>query len=70
MAEPTRKSSEMENLIDSFNPTGRGRVSSIRKNICAWCGKPAIEFKDDLSKKEYTISGFCQDCQDKTFGEK
>ena len=25
-------------------------------------------FKDELSKKEYSISGLCQDCQDKIFG--
>lgn len=25
-------------------------------------------FKDALSKKEYSISGLCQDCQDKVFG--
>jgi len=24
-------------------------------------------FRDELSKREYTISGFCQDCQDKIF---
>ena len=26
-------------------------------------------FRDDLSRKEYSISGLCQDCQDKVFGE-
>ena len=26
-------------------------------------------FRDDLSRKEYSISGMCQDCQDKVFGE-
>ena len=25
-------------------------------------------FRDDLSRKEYSISGLCQDCQDKVFG--
>jgi len=27
------------------------------------------DFKDDLSLKEFTISGMCQKCQDKIFGE-
>lgn len=67
MAEPTKKSPEIEKLIDAFNPSGRKRADSILGNICSWCGKSATEFKDDLSRKEYTISGFCQKCQDETF---
>jgi hypothetical protein len=26
------------------------------------------EFRDEISRKEFTISRLCQDCQDKTFG--
>lgn len=69
MAEPTKKAPEIEKLIDATNPSGRKRVDSIKQDICTWCGKPAVEFRDELSRKEYTISGFCQECQDKTFGE-
>lgn len=69
MAEPTKKAQEIEDLIDATNPSGRKRVDSIKQDTCAWCGKPATEFRDELSRKEYTISGFCQDCQDKTFGK-
>lgn len=69
MAEPTKKAPEIERLIDATNPSGRKRVDSIKQDICSWCGKPATEFKDALSRKEYTISGFCQECQDKTFGK-
>ena len=68
MAEPSKKSSGVEAMIDAMNPFGRKRVDSIKQDICAWCGKPATEFRDELSRKEYTISGFCQECQDKTFG--
>ena len=68
MAEPSKKSPDIEHLIDAFNPSGGSRVDSIRKDICVFCGKPATEFRDVLSRKEYTISGFCQECQDKTFG--
>jgi len=68
MAEPTKKATGLEKLIDAINPSGRGRVDSIEQNICSWCGKSATEFKDALSRKEYAISGFCQECQDKTFG--
>jgi len=68
MAEPTGKSQGMEDLIDALNPSGRKRVDSIKADVCSWCGCPATVFKDELSRKEYTISGFCQKCQDKTFG--
>ena len=37
---------------------------------CPFCGKeinPETDFRDDLSRKEYTISGMCQDCQDDFF---
>lgn len=68
MTEPSKKSPEMEKLIDAINPSGRKRVDSIEQDICTWCGKPATEFRDALSGKEYTISGFCQSCQDETFG--
>ena len=68
MAEPTKKAPEMEKLIDSTNPSGRARVASIESDICSWCGKSATTFRDALSRNEYSISGFCQECQDKTFG--
>jgi hypothetical protein len=69
MAIPSKKSPGIEYTIDSFNPSGRKRIPSIESNICTWCGKPASQFRDALSAKEYTISGFCQQCQDKTFGK-
>ena len=39
---------------------------------CSWCKKKFDlnkEFRDVISRKEYQISGFCQNCQDKTFNE-
>jgi hypothetical protein len=44
------------------------RYHEIEQAICTWCKKPITEFKDRLSYKEYIISGFCQSCQDETFG--
>jgi hypothetical protein len=46
---------------------GRSRMSSIASLICVCCGGDASVFKDELSKREFTISGMCQVCQDKTF---
>ena len=66
---PSEKSSEIERQLDNFTKThfGRGRIDSIENNICVTCGKDAKEFRDELSRKEYSISGMCQECQDKTF---
>jgi RNase P subunit RPR2 len=40
---------------------------AIERKICSRCRKPAVEFKDHLSEKEYKITGFCQKCQDWLF---
>ena len=66
------KSKAFEAFLDKFAEQvyyGRSRTESIRNNICLDCGGLALEFKDSLSKKEYAISGFCQVCQDKVFGD-
>ena len=65
---PTKKSEAMEKFIDSLAPNPKGRRGSIESNTCSFCKGDASNFKDELSKKEYTISGLCQECQDKTFG--
>ena len=53
----------------SKNMYGRSTEDSIKTNICVICGTSAQEFKDELSRKEYNISGMCQQCQDEIFGE-
>lgn len=70
MAEPSEKSEQMNRTLDSLSTRmfGRNRTGSIKSNVCVTCGGPATEFKDELSKREYTISGMCQRCQDSTFG--
>ena len=69
MANPSQKSPEMNRLLDALTD----RSDSITHDVCIpapyGCGGEATEFKDELSKKEYTISGLCQACQDFTFGE-
>jgi hypothetical protein len=66
--EPTKKSKEIDETIK--NLFGFDRVQSITKRVCVFCGVSVDEnsFKDELSKKEFTISGICQSCQDKVFG--
>jgi hypothetical protein len=53
-------------FIDLFFP---GAKEDIANGKCPLC-KDKIsldEFKDELSVKEYHISGMCQECQDKVF---
>lgn len=35
---------------------------------CRMCNSVVDGFNDDLSEKEYYISGMCQQCQDSIFG--
>ena len=46
-----------------------GRREAIAADRCASCFEPSGDFRNELSRKEFRISGFCQVCQDKTFGE-
>lgn len=50
----------------------QGMFKKKANGICPSCDKDMSNarrssFKDDLSYKEFGISGFCQECQDKTF---
>lgn len=46
-------------------------ATRAEQGLCPFCALPADEmtFIDDLSRKEFAISGLCQHCQDKTFGK-
>jgi hypothetical protein len=48
------------------------RLASIAAGNCVkppfGCDQPVREFTDDLSRREYAISGLCQSCQDTVFG--
>ncbi len=42
-------------------------VERFEEGLCATCGSSAGLFRDDLSRREYGISGMCQPCQDMVF---
>jgi len=45
------------------------KIDRIEEGRCPFCGvvvNPS-DFRDELSKKEWKISGLCQKCQDKVF---
>lgn len=65
MATPSEKSPRIENVIRKTFSVDR--LKSIRNDTCVFCGNPALTFKDELSKKEFSISGICQSCQDEVF---
>ena len=45
-------------------------VKRVQENKCPFCATDMTNpaFRDDLSKREFEISGMCQECQDATFG--
>lgn len=66
MATPTEKSPAIEAAI--IDLLGVDRRAFISADTCAACRKPVTGFRDRLSRKEFTISGMCQTCQDSVFG--
>ena len=61
----------IQDVIDEMT---KDRIGLTQKDaqhhqVCTWCGNSVTMFRNQLSQKEYGISGFCQKCQDDTFGE-
>jgi hypothetical protein len=51
------------NLVKNLEPFG----SRLRAGLCPTCGGEVVSFRDELSAREYAISGMCQGCQDSVF---
>ena len=49
------------------------KVDRILNGLCVTCNDEislqALTQMDDISRKEYSISGMCQVCQDSVFGD-
>jgi uncharacterized CHY-type Zn-finger protein len=65
------RSKELKELVDKVGEQMWGNTlsDSHAKSNCIICGEKAEVFRDEMSYKEYDMSGLCQNCQDKTFGE-
>lgn len=74
---PTEKSAGIEDFLTSLQ--GESRSAAIQDpagprclRAPIGCGQPLgnleEHFRDDLSLREYQISGLCQKCQDDVFG--
>ena len=44
------------------------KAVAIKAQKCPCCFEKIGDFRDELSKKEFSISGMCQKCQDSVFG--
>ena len=64
------KMNELDTLKEEMAQSIFGRSPSLAKAAgqCVKCGEFNLEFNDELSRKEYGISGLCQCCQDSIFG--
>lgn len=60
----SNKSEEVKLALESMFP---GTLEAINSGKCPMCRKPIKEFKDELSIREFKISGLCQECQDLCF---
>ena len=72
---PSWKSDTINGELDLLTQiiwNGKDRQTCIEEGICVTCdeakGLIATSFRDDVSRKEYAISGMCQSCQDDVFG--
>jgi hypothetical protein len=66
---PTNKAPAIDAMLSSI--FGVDRTATISEGKCVSCdstGNIATSFHDDISRKEYAISGLCQSCQDDVFG--
>jgi hypothetical protein len=70
--EPSYKAPEIDALLKEIIFNGKDRVEVIASGDCLTCDEArdlkATSFRDDVSRKEYAISGMCQSCQDDVFG--
>jgi hypothetical protein len=57
-----------KNIIGKIFPE---KLALINLGHCPVCEKQIklADFKNEISKREFEISGLCQKCQDETFGE-
>ena len=76
MTKPAWKTENMRKFLDDLSDAIYGDPASgiiksasksIEQDICVRCNEPAVEFTDEISRREFTISGFCQKCQDWVF---
>jgi hypothetical protein len=66
MAEPADKHPEIRRFQSDL--MGTDVEQTIRRDTCVSCKGPATKFNDECSRREFSISGLCQQCQDRVIG--
>ena len=70
--QPSYKAPAIDAMLSEIIFNGKDRLPCIQEGICLTCddahGIIATSFRDDISRKEYSISAMCQSCQDDVFG--
>ena len=71
MTKPSNKSNNMNEFLEDIvsNIFGVSRQASIKGDVCVTCKGAATTFIDEVSRREFAISGMCQSCQDSVFGK-
>ena len=71
MAQASNKSNNMNEFLEDIvgNIFGVSRKASIAGDTCVMCEGEATTFIDEVSRREFAISGMCQSCQDSVFGK-
>ena len=73
-----KRNEEVQTLIDNFARRAFGISQTKAKGkgalmpVCVFCKKPIDadkDFRNEISRKEFGISGICQVCQDEVFGK-
>ena len=70
MSKPSKKSASLDRTLEAMSSIlfGVSRKESISAGTFVSCKEEATDFNDHISRKEFTISGLCQPCQDSVFG--
>lgn len=65
----TKRRPEIQKMLDTFTKTAFGTIQTSEACVCCKTTKVQTwDFVDEISRKEFKISGMCQGCQDNTFG--
>ena len=59
---------EVSTSMAKTSGKGMARSDALAQDKCARCGGDASDFRDDASKREYSLTAWCQKCQDAFFG--
>ena len=66
------KSPQMKSIINNLSTSiyGISMEEAVKQEICVQCQQPAMSnIFTDLGMEEYYISGICERCWDRMFGE-